>query len=91
MLWVHWVFKVTLWAVFYEQVLAHGLFPVLHVCGTLGKHPFLVQRQCTASGAWSSHSGQGDASLAHVSSWYQLEFAGEPQACQNPAGFKTLQ
>lgn len=45
---MHWVFKVTLWAVFYEQVLAHGLLPVLRVRDTLEKHPLLVQRQCTA-------------------------------------------
>lgn len=91
MLSVHWIFKVTLWAVFYEQVLAHGFLPVLGVRGTLEKHPLLMQRQCTASGAWSFHSGQSDASLVHVSLRYQLEFTGEPQTCQNPAGFKTLQ
>lgn len=68
-----------------------ALFPAVHVHDALAKHPFLMQRQCRVSGAWSSHSGQDDASLAHLLLRYQFGFAWEQQACQNPSGFKALQ
>lgn len=67
------------------------MLPALRVRDTPAKHPFLMQRQCRALGAWSSHSGQDDANPAGLPLQYQFGFAQERQACQNPAGFKTLQ